>query len=255
MGLQAVQICNISMPTDFAEVEALEREDALEDALREKAKKIRDELGFLPSNVRFWDQEYAGTTGKELFDWYQNYDSLKEVLLKEIKPGQRLLHIGAGNSELSERLYDDAKVTDITNCDFSNISVQQQRERNVERNLMTWQHMDAGELDAEVCPSDAFDIVLDKGCLDCMMAGDGSAKNVDKVLAQVTRVLKPGGKYIMITFGDEEARCHYLDVPRYNWSNIQIEKLKKPVLNESDREGQMHYAWILTKNAESAPAE
>ena len=43
------------------------------------------------------------TTGKELFDWYQNYDGLKEILRKELCADDALLCIGCGNSgELPE---------------------------------------------------------------------------------------------------------------------------------------------------------
>jgi len=237
------------MAGNSAEVEDLDAEE-----LALKADQLRNGLGFLPCSQQFWDKEYAGTTGKELFDWYQNYDGLKEILARELCADDALLCIGSGNSEVSERLYDDVKMpTDITNVDFSKASVQAMRERNIGRELMTWHHMDVKELDEQVCPDETFDIVFDKGCLDCMTAGEGSARNVDLVLHQVQRVLKPGGKYIMVTFGNPDTRNPYLDNPGYQWVDKDVVTLRKPVLHEeTPRRGpdvdQTHYVYILTKD-------
>ena len=46
-------------------------------------------------------------------------------------------------------------------------------------------------------PDDSFDVILDKGCLDCFISGTGAA-DVGKYLREAARVLRPGGALLLI---------------------------------------------------------
>lgn len=49
----------------------------------------------------YWDKrytEYAGST----FDWLEDFESLLPLITQYIKPTDRCLMLGCGNSELSE---------------------------------------------------------------------------------------------------------------------------------------------------------
>ena len=41
--------------------------------------------------------------------------------------------------------------------------------------------------------------VLDKGTLDALLCGDAAEDDADRMLREVSRVLQPGGVYLMIT--------------------------------------------------------
>eukprot|EP00656_Telonema_subtile_P009349 TRINITY_DN14395_c0_g1_i4.p1 TRINITY_DN14395_c0_g1~~TRINITY_DN14395_c0_g1_i4.p1 ORF type:complete len:237 (+),score=58.15 TRINITY_DN14395_c0_g1_i4:73-783(+) len=209
-----------------------------EEMVRQQAKHIREVEGFTPDEMCFWDATYE--SNGEVFDWYQCYEDigapgassnpLKAELDAYIKPNMRVLVLGAGNSEVSGRLYDNG-VEDITNVDFSKVCVKQQRLRHAHQEKMTWHHTDARLLDPAVCPADSFDVVLDKGCLDCMASGNDSASNVDKLLAQVQLVLKPGGKFLLVSFANEEARLEkYLDKASHHWSDIKTKRMCRALL-------------------------
>ncbi len=66
--------------------------------------------------------------------------------------------------------------------------------------------MDSRAMDFE---DDQFELVLDKALFDCLLCGESTAKNVTKHLNEVHRVLKPGGVYLVVSFGAPEQREHY----------------------------------------------
>ena len=41
-----------------------------------------------------------------MFDWLENFESLKEIMSDFIKPEHKILIIGCGNAKLSEDIYD-----------------------------------------------------------------------------------------------------------------------------------------------------
>jgi ubiquinone/menaquinone biosynthesis C-methylase UbiE len=85
-----------------------------------------------------------------------------------------------------------------------------------------WAVMDVRELKY---PDGEFDVILDKGTMDAIMCERGDvweldeeiAKQCDIMLSEVTRVLKPGGCYIYITFGQPHFRKPVLLKDKYNW--------------------------------------
>jgi ubiquinone/menaquinone biosynthesis C-methylase UbiE len=113
---------------------------------------------------------------------------------------------------------------DIDNIDFSEICIKNMQERNVEkRPSMKWLVMDILDLKYK---DQSFDIVLDKGTMDAIMCEKGDVWNVseelaakvDAMLSGVTRVLKPGGKYIYITFGQPHFRKPLMLKEKYGWT-------------------------------------
>ena len=64
-------------------------------------------------------------------------------------------------------------------------------------------------LDMNEFNSASFNTVIDKGTLDCVLCGDNSVPNAEKMMQEIHRVLVPGGVYICISYGDEEHRKKY----------------------------------------------
>lgn len=56
------------------------------------------------------------------FDWYQDWPNLRDIISQFIKKDSKILNVGAGNSLLSENMYEEG-YRNITNIDFSEIVV------------------------------------------------------------------------------------------------------------------------------------
>ncbi|KAJ2933118.1 hypothetical protein H1R20_g3950, partial [Candolleomyces eurysporus] len=104
----------------------------------------------------------------------------------------------------------------IVNTDYSEILIEQMRSRHSEaRPSMEWHEMDVRDLKFDDA---SFDVAIDKGTMDAMMTAkadvwdppqqviDDCNKEVDETL----RVLRKGGKFIYLTFGQPHFRKRYL---------------------------------------------
>lgn len=56
--------------------------------------------------------------GAETYEWLQTWAALKEPLGGLVSEGDKILHVGCGDSDLAERMYDDG-IRDIVSIDFS----------------------------------------------------------------------------------------------------------------------------------------
>ncbi|XP_028386464.1 eEF1A lysine and N-terminal methyltransferase isoform X2 [Phyllostomus discolor] len=153
-------------------------------------------------SVDYWEKFFQ-QRGKKAFEWYGTYLELCEVLHKYIKPREKVLVIGCGNSELSEQLY-DVGYQDIVNIDISEVVIKQMKERNAARRpQMSFLKMDMTQMEF---PDASFQVVLDKGTLDAVLTDEEekTLRQVDRMLAEVGRVLQ--GRETEWLFGMEDGR-------------------------------------------------
>lgn len=149
---------------------------------------------------QYWDKFF--TKRSSAFEWYGEYTDLCHVLHKYLKPSNRLLIAGCGNSKLSESLY-DVGFQCIDNIDISEVVIRQMTARNKDkRPKMTFSKMDL------LCMSyknSSYDCVLDKGTLDAIFSNtaDETVTQVDAMFDEIERVLKTSGRYICITLAQE----------------------------------------------------
>lgn len=71
---------------------------------------------------RYWDRRYNEYQGK-MFDWLENYESLKPLLKDLVKKEDKILILGCGNAEFSEHMYDDGYLN-IVNNDISSVVIE-----------------------------------------------------------------------------------------------------------------------------------
>ncbi|XP_040421069.1 eEF1A lysine and N-terminal methyltransferase [Cygnus olor] len=156
-------------------------------------------------SARYWDRFFR-QRGRRPFEWYGAFPELCPVLRKYVRPRDKVLVVGCGNSELSEQMYDTGMCEDIVNIDISDAVICQMQERSAsKRPKMSYVLMDMLQMDF---PDARFQVVLDKGTLDAILTDDEEAtlSKVDRMFAEVSRVLQIGGRYLCVSL----AQAHVL---------------------------------------------
>ena len=196
-------------------------------------------------NAEYWDNRYSSRP--EPFDWLQTLPALQTLLFKYINKNDNILHIGCGNSRLPETLSDEG-YEKITNIDFSQKVIEQISERYQKYYpKMKFKVMDI--LNMKEFEENSFEIVIDKGALDCILCGGKSKDNFEKALSEIYRILCPGGKYIMISFNKPLFIKKYLN--EYEWfiEIFTIDKNMRGNISNYDSSSKLinvHYIYIMT---------
>lgn len=115
---------------------------------------------------------------------------------------------------MTEEMYAD-EYTSIANIDISSTVIEQQKERNKERQTLSWATMDVTK--KLEFPDGTFHVVIDKGTLDCILCGESSTNNVTNALFEIVRVLKPDGKFVLISHGIPDKWLGYLEQGQFKW--------------------------------------
>lgn len=170
----------------------------------------------------YWDARYTQEGGS--FDWYQRYAALRPFVRKYIPSSSRVLMVGCGNAVMSEDMVQDG-YEDIMNIDISAVAIDMMRRKYEYIPQLKYMHMDVRDM--SFFPDDSFDGIIDKGTLDSLMCGTDAPISAAQMLAEVCRLLKPGGTYMLITYGDPTVRMPHLRRPMYNWK-ITLHNIPRP---------------------------
>jgi len=180
--------------------------------------KDKDNLNY-GSGPQYWDDRYAHSQ-HQTFDWLRRFSQVEELIweVTDADPKCEILHVGCGNSELTESMY-DAGFPRIVNIDISAVAIEQMVARNNDRPEMSWLHMDATCMDFE---SDRFDLVLDKSLLDTLVCSvEQRAERCRRYVAECLRVLRPGGTFVVISFDKPSERQKHLEVPGFEVTKVE----------------------------------
>lgn len=193
----------------------------------------------------YWEERY--TRDPEPFDWYQRWSGLKDTFLEYVQPSYQVLMAGSGNSRLSEEMYDEG-FHHITNIDISMVVVKAMQEKYRDKPHMNYRQMDARQMDFN---PETFNVVVDKAMLDSILCGEGSTHNAQKMLMEVSKVLKPDGVYVVVSHGHPAYRLTYLQRQEFGW-NVKIFTVQKPMMGmtaslSSDDKGNDHYIYACVK--------
>ncbi|XP_064535477.1 eEF1A lysine and N-terminal methyltransferase homolog [Drosophila montana] len=191
----------------------------------------------------YWN-EFFKKRGEKAFEWYGEYLELCDQIHKYIKPADKILMLGCGNSKLSMDMYDTG-FRDITNIDISPVAVKKMIEINAKtRPDMKFIQMDATDMSFS---DESFSVALDKGTLDAIFVNDAEDTKhiVDRYFGEILRTMRNGGRYVGISMLQEHIldylleflprnNCmlrivHCLDVERANQERNAEESLTLPV--------------------------
>ncbi|CAG9335098.1 unnamed protein product [Blepharisma stoltei] len=197
--------------------------------------------------AEYWEERY--TRDAEPFDWYQRWSGIKDLLAQYVFPTHQILHLGCGNSRLSEEMYDEGFINSI-NIDISQVVIKAMQEKYRDKQTMRFLHMDGRNMEFDDA---TFDAVIDKGTLDAILCGENSTAHANKMISEVYRVLSPTGVYVAITYGQPPHRYPYLDKSEYNWE-ITVHQVQKPTIASTaalatdDRDQpNVHYLYVCKK--------
>ncbi|KAH8240559.1 hypothetical protein KR026_000152 [Drosophila bipectinata] len=173
--------------------------------------KTREEF----AQTDYWN-EFFKKRGEKAFEWYGEYLELCDQIHKYIKPADKILMLGCGNSKLSMDMYDSG-FRDITNIDISPVAVKKMVELNAKsRPDMKFLQMDAT---AMTFTNESFSVALDKGTLDALFADDAKETRlvVENYFKEILRTMRNGGRYVCISLLQEHILSFLLDyLPRNN---------------------------------------
>jgi len=205
--------------------------------------------------TQHWDERYTEDTAQ--FDWYLRWAALAAVVEKKIRKDMEVLNCGCGNSRMGADMIQDGYKY-VLGVDISLVCVRQMTERYRESDLngLAFLHMNACALEL---PDESFDAAIAKATVDVLMCGEGAVRNVHKMCHEVSRVLRPGGVFFVVSHDDDYVQ--YLDPEKANqefgWK-VAIEKIPKPVMNPKipaiDHQGRLlfYYVYICTKKVTSS---
>ncbi|XP_028248155.1 EEF1A lysine methyltransferase 4-like isoform X3 [Glycine soja] len=140
----------------------------------------------------YWDARYIQEDGS--CDWYQRYSALRPFVRNFIPLSSRILMVGCGNSVMSEDMVKDG-YEDIVNIDISSIAIDMMSRKY--EHIPQLKYLQMNVRDMSLFPDESFDGVIDKGTLDSLMCGTDAPISAAQMLAEVCRLLKPGGTYIL----------------------------------------------------------
>ena len=192
---------------------------------------------------KYWVDRYESQKGKT-FDWLEDYESIKPMIYEiGIKKNAYVLNVGCGNSEFSEKMYNDG-FTNNYNIDICPNVINYMKERNKGKDGLVYKEMDARNM--KDFKDETFDLVIDKSTIDALLCGDHSFENVALMTKEISRVLKTGGIYFIISYGRPENRLLHLERKHLAFDVKVIE-----INSKKEKETSSHFAYICKKLPEA----
>jgi len=111
----------------------------------------------------------------------------------------------------------------LINIDISGVVIEAMQQKTSHIPKLIWKKMDVTKMSFD---DRDFTFAVDKGTMDALLCGDDSEKNVKKMLLEVYRVLKPGGKFIVISYGTPDIRKNHFLGAKMPWE-LDIETIRK----------------------------
>jgi ubiquinone/menaquinone biosynthesis C-methylase UbiE len=131
---------------------------------------------------------------------------------------------------------------EVVGFDISSVVIEQNKKLYANERRVKWICGDVLSMDA--LESDKFDVVFDKGTLDSLLCAGLAQRTIARMMCEVSRVLKPGGVFMDISYGLPEAREQYFQGELFNWTVLPVRQVTK------DQGQRIHYCYLTVKKAE-----
>ena len=211
------------------------------------------------ADKKYWIDRYENLQNS--CEWYEDYETIKPII-NELNLSKRsvILHVGIGNSEFSEKMYDDGFKKSY-NIDFARNVIHFMKLRNKRlRNSMIFETMDALNVEYE---DEQFDVIFDKATFDCILCDIGADKKAKIYIKEIYRLLKPKGYYFLISNSEPTKRIKYLrnSNMKFNVAIYKIENEEEDINKYDMLDFNMnvfkktHYVYICKKMEEAKITE
>ncbi|XP_053213775.1 EEF1A lysine methyltransferase 4-like [Panonychus citri] len=166
---------------------------------------------------------------ENVYEWLVDYQQLKAHLAENINQDDTILILGCGNSLLGEKLYNDGyrMIISMDYCEnvVGNMSLHCDSCKSI-----NWLTMDATNMTIK---DNCIDVVLEKATIDTFLVGEknlwslspSSIEKVDKTLSEISRLLKPDGKFISLSFNQPHFRGKLYSNDKYDWRIKSIDTI------------------------------
>mmetsp|Transcript_10428 Transcript_10428/g.28485 ORF Transcript_10428/g.28485 Transcript_10428/m.28485 type:complete len:274 (-) Transcript_10428:42-863(-) len=174
------------------------------------------------SESSYWDNRFKEDPTP--FEWYQRYHTIRPLLLHYLPRSEPILQVGMGTSLLQLDMVGQDGFECIVNVDYSKEAVRQQQEAHKHIPQLVYMEGDVRRLTANALlqPS-SFVGVLDKGTMDALLCGERDTEDSEEMLAEVYKVLQPGGVYLQLTHAEPCSRLRYLmQRPQSPWACVEV---------------------------------
>ncbi|EFJ52055.1 hypothetical protein VOLCADRAFT_56160 [Volvox carteri f. nagariensis] len=172
------------------------------------------------ANVRYAEKEYWNSRYISQpceFDWFYGYTALRKVVRTFVKRTKSVLHVGCGNSNFQEGMAKDGY--NVINTDISEVVIEQMRSKHANVPNLHYVVSDCRNMSEFLdCQ---FGSVIDKGTVDALLCSKDAAENIRSMFREVSRVLVPGGVFLLITLGGPDQRLSLVNRPEYDWT-VQV---------------------------------
>ena len=208
-------------------------------------EKVQDGSGIQYGKTQYWDERYSDDAAQ--FDWYLRWAGLAVIVQKHVRKNVEVLSVGCGNSRMGADMIDDGYKY-VMCVDISLVVINQMVETYKESGLKGLKFMHGNACSLEFA-DESFDVAIAKATMDVLMCGEGSTANVFAMCHEVSRVLRPGGVFFIVSH--EKNYTQYLDPEQANqefgWK-VTMDQIPKPVMNPKypakDDRGQPLYFYI-----------
>jgi ubiquinone/menaquinone biosynthesis C-methylase UbiE len=206
----------------------------------------------------YWDGRYHQDCDE--FDWYQNWEGLKDLILPHIYNAEDMeredksldiLMVGAGTSDMTENVYKEG-FKKITNVDFSETCIKWMTGKFQDMDPPIpepkWVVDDIRTLDHDKFVDCSFDVIISKGTVDSVLVSENAREDIEAMCNEVSRCLKPGGRFIVVSQGFPDHRMPYLDnQQKYQWTLKKTETiLKRSGVNDPAKDpSSVHWMYVF----------
>nr|CAG4709983.1 unnamed protein product [Naegleria fowleri] len=203
----------------------------------EEKKQIRKKYNLPPFNTLFpyrrgrdyWNYRYEERASELFYDWYLSFNQMKSTLQPYLTSyDMRILIPGCGNSRLPQQLVKSG-FKNILCIDYSDVIIKKMRKIHEKYSEYVKFHcVDACSM--KMIESDSYDLVIDKALTDSMSCSTSEIRssitdNVTRYFFQVSRILKPGGKFLIYSSRDRSDLVKTSDASL--WSSICMTKVPR----------------------------
>ena len=166
--------------------------------------------------LEYWQSRYEKEQ-RPTYEWFIDCKTAEQLIAPYI--GGNILDVGCVNSDLSFKLAQYPHVNCVIGIDFSETAIQRANSKLQEMDdggKLKFQVEDVTNMSGELALN-YFDLVIDKGTLDALVAEDSSPlfpsqqviDRLDLALINISTRLKPNGKFISITLGQPHFRVEF----------------------------------------------